>query len=306
MNDLTRAGVRVPCSTSNLGSGFDTLGLALDRYLQAGFEPAGSTLTVVRTGTLAPLQGNSVEEDLLVRSFVQTLASADAVAAGTLEVHSEIPVARGLGSSAAALVAGHDLARAVLGLPPDPRATFRFALAHEGHGDNAAPCALGGLRAVVQAKGSVRALALELSPDVGFAYAAPGGGLATKEARAALPQQVAHHTAVVQLGSLAALLRGLAVADPELIRMGVEDSLHVPHRLPLIVGAFGAMEAGYAAGAWAITISGSGTGLIAMSAPQDAAAVADAMRTSFSERDATGGSVGFALHPDFEGMSRVT
>lgn len=305
MSELKRARVRVPCSTSNLGSGFDTLGLALDRYLQAAFEPGGSALTLIRTGTLSHLQGDGDDDDHLVRAFMQTLASADAVAAGTLEVHSEIPVARGLGSSAAALVAGHDLARAVLGLPSDPRATFRYALAKEGHGDNAAPCALGGLRAVVQGKGAVRALALELSPDVGFAYAAPATALSTREARAALPQQVAHRTAVVQLGALAALVRGLAVADPELVRLGVEDALHVPHRLPLIAGAAAAMEAGYAAGAWAITISGSGSGLIAMSALQDAATVAEAMRTSFSEGDTKGESVGFALHPDFEGMSRV-
>lgn len=304
MSDLVGARVRVPCSTSNLGSGFDTIGLALDRYLRAGFEPGGSSLTVVRTGTLTTLAGEPPDDDHLVWAFVQTLSSEDVVPAGTLTVHSEIPVARGLGSSAAALVAGHDLARGVLGLPPDPRGTFRFALTREGHGDNAAPCALGGLRAVVQGKSAVRALALELSPDVGFAYAAPSTGLSTQAARSALPQQVAHHTAVVQLGALAALVRGLAVADPELLRLGVEDALHVPHRLPLITGAFAAMEAGYAAGAWAITISGSGSGLIAMTALQDAEAVAAAMRASFAAADDSGDSVGLALQPDFDGITR--
>lgn len=304
MSALVRASIRVPCSTSNLGSGFDTLGLALDRYLRASFEPGGADLTVVRTGTLAGLESGGGAGDHLVRAFTHTLATADVTPWGRLEVDSEIPVARGLGSSAAAWVAGHDLARACLGLPPDPRASFRFAFGHEGHGDNAAPCALGGLRAVVHAKRAMRALSLELSPDVGFAYAAPAARLSTAEARAALPSQVSHHTAVVQLGSFAALVRGLALAEPELIRLGIEDALHVPHRLPLIPGAFGAAEAGYAAGAWAVTISGSGSGLIAMSRLQDAPAVAQAMRGAFQSAVPGEPALGFDLRPDFEGISR--
>lgn len=304
MTPLVAAGVRVPCSTSNLGSGFDTLGIALDLYLEADFEPGGSELEAVRSGTLAALDAEGEAGDHLAWAFVRTLAAEGAAPRGVLSTSSEIPVARGLGSSAAALVAGHDLARAALGLPSDPRASFRFASDREGHGDNAAPCALGGLRAVVPTPTGPRALALELSPSVGFAYAAPGHRLATAEARAALPRQVPHATAVAQLGHLAALIRGLAVGDPDLLRTGVTDGLHVPHRAPLIPGALGAMEAALGAGAWAVTISGSGSGLIAMGPLDRVEAVAEAMHEAFEARASAGPGVRFVLAPDFEGISR--
>jgi homoserine kinase len=304
MTALLRAHVRVPCSTSNLGSGFDTLGLALDRYLDATFEPGGSELEVERTGTLTLLE-EEPERDLLVGVFTHVLSSAGAAADGVLRIGSDIPVARGLGSSAAALVAGHDLALAVLGRGSDPMASFRYARGLEGHGDNAAPCALGGLRAVVPGTAGSRALAMELSPEVGFAFAAPAAGLPTAAGRAVLPRQIPHEVAVAQLGHLAALLRGLALGDPELIRVGVEDELHVPHRLPLIPGAFNAIAAGYDAGAWAVTISGSGSGLLAICGPDDAAGVAQAIRSVFAAGDDDPQCIGFDLHPDFEGIARI-
>lgn len=305
MSALVHARVRVPCSTSNLGSGFDTLGLALDRYLHADFEPGGRDLEMERGGTLVNLD-EGTDEDLLATAFTGTiLALGGAVPTGLLRVRSEIPLARGLGSSAAALVAGHDLARAALGLGSDPVASFRYAQRREGHGDNAAPCALGGLRAVVPGAEGPRPLSLELSPDLGFAYAAPAAGISTAAARASLPRHVSHQVAVAELGRLAALLRGLAVADAELVRVGVEDELHVPHRLPLIPGAYAAISAGYDAGAWGVTISGSGSGLIAIGSLDDTEAIAQAMRQVFAAGSDDPDCVGFAVRPDFEGVSRL-
>lgn len=295
--------LRVPCSTSNLGSGFDTLGLALDRYLEARFVPrteGDSGLRLERRGTLASLELPAYE-DLAVRAFRAVEEEVGRRAPGTLVVHSEIPLARGLGSSAAALVAGHAAARLALGLPLDRRASFRHAAAMEGHGDNAAPCALGGLVGVVRSDAGPRVVPLELSPEVGFAYAAPGVTIATRAARAVLPEQVEHRAAVEELGHLVALLRGLATADGELVRLGVRDHLHVPHRLRLIPGAPEAIAAGYATGAWGITISGAGSGLLAIAAPGDAPAIASAMKEAFSGRDEAG-AVGWALRPDREGL----
>jgi len=298
------ASVLVPCSTSNLGAGFDTLGLALDRYLRADFVPGDGGLHLSRTGTLSRL-GGDLGEDLLLWSFSAVMTGAGAELGGEFRIHSEIPVARGLGSSAAALVAGHELARAVLGLDPEPQDAFRAAALKEGHGDNAAPCALGGLRAVVSAPSGLRALPLELSEKIGFAYAAPSVGVSTAAARAALPKNVGHEVATAGLGRLAALIRGLATGDPELIRTGFEDELHVPHRLPLIAGAHDAMSAAYDAGAWAVTISGSGSGLIAACATDARDRVATAMRAVFSADSDDPECVGFSLEPDLEGVRRV-
>ncbi len=295
--------VRIPCSTSNLGPGFDTLGLALNRYLRARFEPGPAGLRLEREGTLTALHERD-EDDLLAKAFRRGVEGAGGAADGTLVVHSEIPLARGLGSSAAAILAGYDLARAVLGLSPDPDDAFATAYRHEGHGDNAAPCLLGGLCAVLPGPEGPRPLPLPLSPSVGFAYAAPAAGIATAAAREVLPEHVRHATAVEELGHLTALLRGLAVGDPELIRIGIEDRLHVPYRLPLIGGAPAALAAGYEAGAWAVTISGSGSGLLALCDTDRAAEVAEAMRSVLAGGIDDPESVSFALKPDLEGLTR--
>lgn len=308
------ARVRVPGSTSNLGAGFDTLGLAVDRYLTAAFEPGDDGLHVVRTGTLAKLDlANVAQEDpdasrpqdLLVWAFTEVMSGAGAELDGALTVHSEIPVARGLGSSAAALVAGHDLARAVLALDADRAKTFHAALRREGHGDNAAPCVFGGLQAVVSDTSGSRAIPLELSPAVGFAYAAPAARVSTAAARAALPRTVAHEVAVAGLGRFGALVRGLAEGEPDLIRIGFEDELHVPYRMPLIPDAEEAVRVGCEAGAWAVTVSGSGSGLIAACPPGVASAVAEAMRGVFAAGGDDPDCVGFALTPDLEGVRRM-
>jgi homoserine kinase len=100
-------------------------------------------------------------------------------------------------------------------------------------------------------------------------------------------------------------MRGLAEGDPELIRVGVKDDLHVPHRLPLIPNAMAAMSAATDVGAWAVTISGSGSGLIAMCDPDDAESIASVMHGVF---DAGGGDpecVGFAVRPCMEGLERL-
>lgn len=303
MATLRCAHVRVPCSTSNLGPGFDTLGLALDRYLHARFEPGGSSLELSRTGQAAAL-AESVDDDLLARTFKHTVEEAGASALGALSVDSEIPLARGLGSSAAAILAGYDLARASLGVPPDPDRAFRTAYEHEGHGDNAGPCLIGGLCAVVPGSDGPQLLRLALSSRVGFAYAAPAAGISTTTARSALPSTVPHAIAVQELGRLTALLRGLADGDPDLIRIGIEDQLHVPHRLPLIPGAFNAVSAGYDAGAWGVTISGSGSGLLALCEPARAQAVADTMHEVLAAGAVDSGSVGMALEPDLRGLVR--
>ena len=296
--------MRVPCSTSNLGSGYDTIGLALDRYLDVSFEPGGDELRLVREGTLARLE---VEErdDYTAAAFTGVLERNGAPPRGTLHIGSDIPVGRGLGSSAAAILAGYDLARAALGEPRDDEGAFAEAYRHERHGDNAASCLYGGLRAVVPGSDGPVIIELELSPAIGFAYAAPRVEVSTQMARDVLPPDVAHDVAARSLGRAIALVHGLAAGDPELLRIGVEDELHVPHRLPMMPGAYNAIGAGYDAGAWAVTISGAGSGLIAMCDPADASAIGDAMREVFAGGSDDPECVGFAAAPDDEGLRRL-
>jgi homoserine kinase len=294
----------VPASTSNLGAGFDCIGLALDRYLDVEFTPGGPDLIVERRGTLADLE-IPVDDDILLRTLREEHRRRGVEAAGTLRATSSIPVARGLGSSAAAAVAGLALAAAALGNEWDDRAALGRVAALEGHPDNAAPAILGGLVAVAtDANGALRAFRLPLAERIAFAYAAPAAVVSTKHARDALPQTVSHLTAVRALPRLAALLHGLATGDPELLRIGMSDDLHVPYRLPLIPRANQAMRAALDAGAWAVTISGSGSGLIAVCEPGREATIARAMADAFgAEHDDR--VLAFATRPDPRG-ARVT
>lgn len=302
--DPVPARVRVPCSTSNFGSGYDTIGLALDRYLEASFEPDGSgTLTVERSGTLRRLADG--ETDLVGQAFTARLEQKGLGASGVMRLTSNIPIARGLGTSAAARVAGLDLADAALGLDRDDDGIFDRAFRWEGHADNVAPCLFGGLRAVASTPDGPVVMGLSLSPDVGFAYAAPASGVSTDEARRILPKQVTHKVAAASLGRILALTRGLAEANPDLIRIGVKDELHLPYRLPLIPGVMAAISAGVDAGAWAVTISGAGSGLIGLCSPEDADTVAAAMHEVFDAGVGDPECVGFSLRPDFEGLQRL-
>jgi homoserine kinase len=300
--DLQAAHVRVPCSTSNLGSGYDTIGLALERYLEVTFTPDDTDGFVLeRGGTLAGESG----PDLVATTFKGLLARDEIEPTGTLRLTSTIPIARGLGSSAAAIVAGFDLARAVRGKPRADDEAFAAALEHEGHGDNAAPCIFGGLRAVARTADDTVVIRLHLSDAVGFAYAAPAARLTTDAARKVLPRSVSHDTAAASLGRLAALIRGLAEGRVDLIQIGVRDELHVPHRISMIPSAAAAMGAATDAGAWAVTISGAGSGLIAMCEPERAAAVAAAMHEVFDAGAGDPECVGFAVRPDLQGLQRL-
>jgi homoserine kinase len=293
----------VPCSTSNLGAGFDCIGLALNRYLEVTWEP-GDALRVERAGTLAGL-GIDPEGDAVVAAFGSALGvRSEASVRGVFRMTSTIPVARGLGSSAAATVAGLALAAAAHGERPAVDTLLDAAARIEGHPDNSAPCLLGGLVAVVRtADAGARVFRLSLSDALGFAFAAPAVEVSTIQARRSLPASVPHAAAVRSLARVAALVHGLEAGEADLLRLGFEDELHVPWRLPLIPGANSAFAAAQEAGAYAVTISGSGSGLIAVSPRHRAADVAAAMAAAFGSAGGTDdGVVGMVLEPDFDGV----
>lgn len=297
---LHACGVRVPCSTSNLGAGFDCIGLAFDLYLDAGYEPSSGDLTIRRAGTLRDLDAD-VGEDRFVLAFLSELQRRGVEQpGGRLLATSAIPIGRGLGSSAAATVAGIALATAACGDTLDRDAALAAAVRVEGHPDNSAPSLFGGLMAVAAGgHGVPRAMRLPLSDRIGFVFAAPGAGVSTRRARTVLPQHVPHSAAARNLGRLAALLHGLATADPESIAVGFSDELHMPYRLPLIPRANAVLEAAVDAGAWAATISGSGSGVIAACSHDVEAPVGKAMMEAFGGRRA--GAESFVLRADMHG-----
>lgn len=287
----------------------------MQRYLDAVFEPGDEPLRLERSGTIESLRGG-VKQDLLARAFVDTLEAAGVKARGVLRVYSEIPVARGLGSSAAATVAGLLLATAAMrSMTAGDRALLEpldlvaAAAAREGHMDNVAPAVLGGLVAAGPASSDgprfrLSLRRLTLSPALGFAFAAPDLDVSTKRARAALPDAVPHAVAARSLARAIALVQGLANADEEGLRVGFEDELHVPYRLPLIPGAISAFDAARGAGAWAATISGSGSGVIAVCPAGKEGAVAEAMRAVLASAN-RGAALAFPVHPEEHGARLI-
>jgi homoserine kinase len=291
----------VPGSSSNLGAGFDCLGLALSRYLSVEFVPLTDApgLRVERRGTVRPLDDRADENDLLVRAFrrVHEVIGAPRPA-GVLSVDSDIPIGRGLGSSGAAIVAGIVLGAAVNNVRLETANELEIAQELERHLDNVAPALLGGLVAVARDDGDMpHPLVLPLAGTLGFSFAAPGMQLDTVEARNALPERVPMADAVHNLGAMAALIRGLATGDAALLALGFGDRLHVRHRLRLIPGADRALVAARDAGAWGATVSGAGSGLIAVGERSRSSDIADAMAAAFRREAGPTGVIGFAAEP---------
>ena len=279
------ATVRVPGSTANLGSGFDCVGIAVDRWIRvaAKRQPPQARLRIERSGALASLTGPA-EDDLLYRGFEGACRTAgrEPPPGVVLEASSDIPIGRGLGSSAAAVVAGAVTARALCDLDLDDAKLAALCAAIEGHADNVAPSVWGGAVLVLQgsdagAAGGLLFTPLELHRSLVLVFAVPDFTLATERARAVLPATVPHRTAVVAAARSAALVQGLARGDAALLAAGLDDVLHVPHRRALVRGYDEVTAAARAAGAFGATLSGSGSTLVAVAAADRAPAVEAAM-----------------------------
>jgi homoserine kinase len=259
--------VRVPASTSNLGAGFDCLGLALDLWLEARLLE-GSGEPIYR-GTLSGLRA---DQDITLR----LLRAAGLVSGWRLEVDSAISVGKGLGSSGAAVVAGLALAQLAREGQLDYARLLELATAEEGHPDNVGPAIYGGLF-LAGRPGGWLAVHASLAP----AFGVPERTIDTHEARRVLPRQVPRDVAIAQATGAASLVLGLIEGDPELIARGMEDHLAVPHRKGLIPGFDAAVAAGREAGAYGVTISGAGSALLGIgpkgAAPDIARAVAEAL-----------------------------
>jgi len=297
MQDLMRASVtvRVPGSTSNLGAGFDCVGVAVGRWIRVTARTArasaGPAVIVERRGSLRALDVPP-EADLVYRGFIAACRRAgrpeDAPKPLMLMLESEIPVARGLGSSAAASVAGAVAANALLELGLNQAALAAVCTELEGHADNVAAAIYGGAILVLPGAGpdggDLVVTPLILHESLALVFAIPDFTVETKRARAVLPPMVPHAQAVAAAAKGAALVHGLAHADPRLLGAALDDVLHVPYRRSLVAGYDAVTGAAREAGAYGATLSGSGPTLVAIAPRERAAAIADAMVRAWRAR----------------------
>ena len=272
-----------PASTSNLGPGFDCLGLALRlpltvtaRRIPAGFE-------IERRGEGSDLAIDP-HRDLVLRAFRHLVRLAgEPVPTVSLTIESRIPVARGLGSSAASIVAGLVLANEWLGGAWTRPELLAEAVRLEGHPDNVAPSLLGGfVLSMPRRDGGVMPLPLPRPRGVAFTLVVPELRIDTAKARALLPRAVPLGDAAANTARALALLRVLETGRIDLVADALEDVYHVPHRARLIPGYERVVGAGMRAGAHGVTISGSGPTLLAFHAPGRGGRVGAAMVRAFA------------------------
>ena len=281
-----RGGVRarVPASSANLGPGFDTLALALNRYVVVDVEPASKL--IVRS--LGEGEGMADDSSHLAARVAIDVAGTDHLA---ISVRSEIPIARGLGSSAALAVAAAAAAGA-----DDPLAV---ATAMDGHPDNAAASTVGGFVAAAVVKGGVHVVRLPLDVSLAFVVVVPDVHLSTSRARQSLPSEVSRESAAFNLSRMALLMAGMAdcrLLMPE----ATEDRLHQDYRSPLFPAAPKLLAALVAGGALASCWSGAGPSLLALCRGVDAAKVQVAGEQALVDAGLAGQSM--LLHADMDGL----
>ena len=223
----------MPGSVANLGGGFDTLGVAVQLYLRAAItdirDDGGTRLVVTRS--TPPVNGeNALEKafDALARRTGQRTPSV------FVEVESDVPMAAGLGSSAAATVAGLRIFERVM-QPLSDAVLLAAATAVEGHADNAAPALFGGLNSVLEIEGAEPvAFRWAWPADLRLVVATPAIGLATAQARAALPDALPRRDAIFNLQRVLSLVHALQHDDEERLREAVKDRWHQPARASLV------------------------------------------------------------------------
>ena len=278
--------VRVPASTSNLGAGFDCVGVAVDRWLTVAIslDAARDDVTVVREGTLLDLDVRQ-EDDRIVVGFRAACAHAGRSVTGGLciRARSTIPIARGLGSSAAATVAGAVAATVLLELGLDDQTIASIAADVEGHPDNVAPAVFGRATLALRSGNTLQIRSLTISPDLSLVLAVPDFRVETAHARSLLPPTVSHRVASRAAALGAALVQGLANADGLLIAAALDDVLHVPYRRELVTGFDAVVDAARAAGAYGATLSGSGSAIAAIAPRPLASSVARALQGAWAD-----------------------
>jgi homoserine kinase len=241
--------VQVPASSANLGPGYDVLAAALAMHLELEVEEVG-TFSVEAEGLDVPLD----RSNLCVRAF-ETLRPADGIA---FRIGSDIPLAAGLGSSAAAIVAGLLAADHLYELAQEPEDVLVKAAEIEGHPDNVAAALFGGFVVCAGAGGTLTATRLDPPQGVEAVVVIPDEQVPTDEARRAIPDQVPMADAVANISAAAELVLGIQRSDLTLIGRGLADRLHQPQRAHLYPRSMEIVQEAPRMGAIGATISGAG------------------------------------------------
>tara|TARA_Y100001968_G_C19450442_1_gene768173 strand:+ start:733 stop:1680 length:948 start_codon:yes stop_codon:yes gene_type:complete len=273
--------VEVPSTTANLGPGFDCLGAALtlkNEFIIQRIDGNSEKFELIMESTEGShLRGGP--ENLFYRAAQRVWRAADIQPfALQARVKLAVPPARGLGSSATAIVAGLVGANALIDFPLPKEKLLELAIDIEGHPDNVVPSLLGGLCLTAKAASKRwRVIRCEWDSSIKAVVAIPSLRLSTSEARRVMPKNIPISDAVINLGALSLLLQGLRTGNESLIADGMHDRLHEPYRWGLIKGGVEVKTAAIKAGALGCAISGAGPSILAIYKESDGRKISQEM-----------------------------
>jgi len=253
--------ISVPATSANLGSGFDSLGIALSLYNTALIGES-DCVDIASLDSVKVPQG----EENLIYSTAKRLYDICGKQFTGLKIRQSnaIPMARGLGSSSACLVSGLLGANTLLQNPLKRDDIINLAAALEGHPDNTTPAILGGLVTCAMSEGKVYSVSVPVNSHVRFAAMIPSDPLPTSHARSVLPQSVSRDDAVFNLSRAALMTSSLFSGSLENLSIATDDRLHQPYRMGLIKGSSSAFRIARELGAYGVYISGAGSTIMAI------------------------------------------
>jgi homoserine kinase len=253
--------MRIPATTANLGPGFDSLGAAVSLYAHVSFADSDKPLEI---NGCSEKYCNS--DNLIYTSYLKTFEMYGKPPQNVkIGIKSDIPTSRGLGSSAACVVAGVAGALNAMGMEIDKKLLLDISTKIEGHPDNVAPAIYGGLTASMKHGDQVFTRQFKLHKSINFYAFIPDFKLSTLDARGVLPKQVDFKDAVFNISRVPLLLRGLEENDKELIGTSMQDMLHQPYRKGLIPGYESIEEACNENDCHAVYLSGAGPTIMCLS-----------------------------------------
>jgi homoserine kinase len=272
--------IRVPATSANLGPGFDCMGLALNIWNEVTFEAAGRTTYHVEGEGAEKF--NKGSKNLLTKACARLYETCGKkIPTLAIRSKSDIFVGSGLGSSAAAIVAGLFGANMMLGRPLDTRELLKIATEMEGHPDNVAPALYGGLVVSVMSRDEIITRRYE-TPELVIVIVKPDVDLSTRAARAVLPKSVSRNEAVFNIGRAALVVDALRTGDLDLLQKTMDDRIHQPYRLKHISGGMPAYKTAKKFGAAAL--SGAGPSIITFVSRADAEKARREISAVFEER----------------------
>lgn len=280
--------VTVPATTANLGPGFDCLGAALTLSNQFHFSllPSGEDLSITAIGAEAALVTTGAD-NLAYQAFVKVYQELKlAPPPVRIELQLGVPLARGLGSSATAIVGGLVGANTLAGSPLTVDEVMQLAIAIEGHPDNVVPALIGGCRlAATGIDGGWEICEIPWHSSIVPIVAIPNFELSTKLARQVLPTTYSRADAIFNVAHLGLLLRGLETGNGAWLQAAMQDRIHQPYRQALIPGYKTVQAAALKAGAYGVVISGAGPTILTLTESRMAAAVSEAIALAWAEQD---------------------